>query len=110
MSLSPRLSLRSPIQQISFSRETYTFRSQGSPSAFVADFRNYYGPTMNAFAAAEQNGKAADLQKDLEALFESQNTSEVKGATSVPATCVSPSPFEPSDGQGISQPGLNGMV
>ena len=75
-----------PAEQISFSRETYTFRSQGSPSAFVADFRNYYGPTMNAFAAAEQNGKAAALQKELEALFESQNTSEVKAATSISAT------------------------
>ena len=47
----------------------------GSPSAFVADFRDYYGPTMNAFAAAEQNGKAADLQQELEALFERQNQS-----------------------------------
>ena len=75
-----------PAEKISFSRETYTFRSQGSPSAFVADFRNYYGPTMNAFAAAEQNGKAADLQGELEALFDSQNRSEVKGATSIPAT------------------------
>src|SRR5687767_12057448 len=75
-----------PAEKISFSRETYMFESPGSPSAFVADFRNYYGPTMNAFAAAEQNGKAADLQRELEALFESQNTSEVKGATSVPAT------------------------
>ena len=75
-----------PAEKISFSRETYTFRSQGSPSAFVADFRNYYGPTMNAFAAAEQNGKAADLQNELEALFESQNTREVQGATSIPAT------------------------
>ena len=31
---------------------------------------------MNAFAAAEQNGKAAELQQELEALFERQNTSE----------------------------------
>ncbi|MDP2321311.1 MAG: class I SAM-dependent methyltransferase [Acidobacteriota bacterium] len=75
-----------PAEKISFSRETFTFRSPGSPSAFVADFRNYYGPTMNAFAAAEQNGKAADLQSELEALFDSQNTNEVKGATSIPAT------------------------
>jgi ubiquinone/menaquinone biosynthesis C-methylase UbiE len=73
-------------EKISFSKDTYTFRSQGSPSALVADFRNYYGPTMIAFAAAEQNGKAADLQKELEALFESQNTSGVKGVTSIPAT------------------------
>jgi SAM-dependent methyltransferase len=75
-----------PAEKISFSRDTYTFRSPSSPSAFVTDFRNYYGPTMNAFAAAEQSGKTADLQKDLEALFERQNRSEVKGATSIPAT------------------------
>ena len=75
-----------PAEKISFSRDTYTFRSPGSPSAFVADFRNYYGPTMNAFAAAEQSGRAADLQKELEALFERQNRSEVKDATSIPAT------------------------
>jgi hypothetical protein len=41
---------------------------------------------MNAFASAEQNGKAADLQQELEALFERQNRSEVKDATSIPAT------------------------
>ena len=75
-----------PAEKISFSRDTFTFRSQGSPSALVADFRHYYGPTMNAFAAAKQNGKAADLQKELEALFESQNTSEARAATSIPAT------------------------
>jgi SAM-dependent methyltransferase len=75
-----------PAQKISFSKETYTFRSPASPSAFVADFRNYYGPTMNAFAAAEQNGRAAELQNELETLFEQQNRSETKGATSIPAT------------------------
>src|SRR5436305_1502027 len=50
-----------PKEQVSFHRETYTFNSPQSPSAFVADFKTYYGPTMNAFAAAEQNGKAGDL-------------------------------------------------
>jgi hypothetical protein len=53
---------------------------------YLADFRTYYGPTMNAFAAAEQSGKAADLQQELEALFERQNRSEAKGTTSIPAT------------------------
>ena len=33
-----------PAEKISFARDTYTFRSPGTPSAFVADFRNYYGP------------------------------------------------------------------
>jgi SAM-dependent methyltransferase len=75
-----------PKEKIAFHRETYTFNTPQTPAAFVADFRAYYGPTMNAFAAAEQNGKAADLQKELETLFERQNQSHVKGATSIPAT------------------------
>ena len=75
-----------PAENISFSKDTYTFKSPLSPSAFVADFKSYYGPTMNAFTAAEQNGKAADLQKDLEALFERENRSAVKGQTTIPAT------------------------
>ena len=41
---------------------------------------------MSAFAAAEKNGKAAELQRELEALFEQHNTSKVKGATTVAAT------------------------
>ncbi len=71
---------------ISCVRDTYTFRWPGSPSSFVATFRDYYGPTMNAFAAAEQNGKAADLQGELEALFERQNQSPIASATVIPAT------------------------
>jgi hypothetical protein len=53
---------------------------------FVAAFRTFYGPTMNAFEAAEKNGRSADLQKELEALFESQNKSGTKNVTSIPAT------------------------
>ena len=47
-------------------------------------FRDYYGPTMNAFEAEEKNGRKAELQQEMEALFISQNTS--KEATSIPAT------------------------
>ena len=75
-----------PADKVSFARDTYTFNTSVGPAAYVADFRAYYAPTMNAFAAAEQNGKAADLQKELEALFERQNTSTIDGATSIPAT------------------------
>ncbi len=49
-------------------------------------FKNYYGPTMNAFEAAEKNGKASDLQHELEDLFNSQNKSTNKNTTSIPAT------------------------
>ncbi len=69
---------------ISFARDTFTFNYPGTPSAFVDEFRRYYGPTMNAFDAAGKNGRAADLQKELEELFKSQNKS--KDATSIPAT------------------------
>ena len=75
-----------PEKKISFSRETFTFNYSGAPSAFVEEFRKYYGPTMNAFDAAEKNGRAADLQKELVELFTSQNKSPNKNAISIPAT------------------------
>ena len=75
-----------PKEKISFVRDTYTFNFPGAPSEFVAEFRNCYGPTMNAFEAAEKNGRAADLQNALEVLFNSQNKSPSKDATSIPAT------------------------
>src|SRR5262249_29376893 len=37
-----------PAENISFQRDTYTFDFPGPPSDFVAMFREYYGPTMNA--------------------------------------------------------------
>ena len=75
-----------PKESVSFLKDTYTFNFPGSPSEFVAAFRRYYGPTMNAFDAAEKNGRAGDLQKELEALFNSQNKSPSKDSTSIPAT------------------------
>ena len=75
-----------PKNKISFERDTYFFNYPGFPSELLSVFRTFYGPTMNAFEAAEKNGKAADLQRDLEALFISQNKSAKPGATSIPAT------------------------
>jgi ubiquinone/menaquinone biosynthesis C-methylase UbiE len=73
-----------PKENISFERDTFTFNFPGTPPELVDVFRKYYGPTMNAFEAAEKQGKAAHLQKELEALFESQNKSQ--NGTSIPAT------------------------
>ena len=73
-------------EKISFLRDTYTFHAQSSPSEFVDTFRRYYGPTMNAFEAAEKNGKAADLKNELETLFQNQNQSKTQNTTSIPAT------------------------
>jgi SAM-dependent methyltransferase len=75
-----------PPEAISFTKDTYVFNFAGTPAAFVAAFRKYYGPTMNAFDAAEKNGRAGELQKDLETLFDSQNQSTNKDATTIPAT------------------------
>ena len=73
-------------EKIACERATYTFNFAGAPAAFVNEFRNFYGPTMNAFDAAEKNGKADALRQELAALFESQNRSGDAGRTSVPAT------------------------
>ena len=72
--------------RISFSRETWTFESADPPAELLARFREYYGPTMNAFAAAEANGRTEDLQDDLAELFTSQNASAHPDTTSIPAT------------------------
>lgn len=73
-------------ENISFSKDGFTFNAPYPPAEFVNIFKNYYGPTMNAFEAAEKNSKALDLQHELEALFNSHNTSTDKNSTSVTAT------------------------
>jgi ubiquinone/menaquinone biosynthesis C-methylase UbiE len=78
-----------PSERINFARETYTFEYPGSPSAFLAAFRQFYGPTMNAFESAERDGRATDLQRELEELFRSQNGSSDKDTTTIPATYLS---------------------
>lgn len=52
---------------------SYLFRHPGPPAELLDTFRLYYGPTMNAFAAAEINGRADDLRRELAALFAAQN-------------------------------------
>ena len=75
-----------PKDRISCVRDTYTFRFASPPAALVDAFRKYYGPTMNAFDAAEKNGRSEDLKTELDDLFMSQNKSPVADATLIPAT------------------------
>jgi len=72
--------------QIAFERQTYTFDYDGTPSEFLANFKTYYGPTMNAYAAAAADGREAELHAGLDALFNAQNASGNKDNTSIPAT------------------------
>jgi SAM-dependent methyltransferase len=73
-----------PEDRISFERPTWMFHHPGTPSDFLADFRDFYGPTMNAYAAAAADGREADLHTELEALFNEKNTSA--DATVIPST------------------------
>ena len=75
-----------PKDQISFARDTYTFNFPGTPSQFLDVFQRYYGPTMNAFEAADKNGRADELRRELEALFTGKNKSPSNSSTSIPAT------------------------
>ncbi len=75
-----------PKDRISFLQDTYTFRIASPPAQLVDAFRKYYGPTMNAFEAAEKNGRSEELKTELDDLFNSQNKSPVAGATVIPAT------------------------
>ncbi len=73
-----------PENRISFERDTWRFEQPGHPSDLLGTFRDYYGPTMNAFAAAATAGREAELEAELDVLFREQNTSD--DATSIPAT------------------------
>jgi ubiquinone/menaquinone biosynthesis C-methylase UbiE len=73
-------------ENVSCVRDSFTFNFPRPPSALVDEFKTYYGPTMNAFDAAEKAGRAQELKKELDALFESQNTSGAKDKTSIAAT------------------------
>ena len=51
-----------PEDQVSFQRDTYTFTSPAPPSEFLALFKDYYGPTMNAYRGGcgeRSRGRAA---------------------------------------------------
>ena len=72
-------------EDISCERATYVFRDARPPAEFLATFRDFYGPTMNAFEAAAKDGRQAELEAELKALFEAQNQGG-PDRTEVPAT------------------------
>src|SRR5881409_15721 len=52
-------------ERIACERDTFVFAAPVSPSEFLSWFRHYYGPTMNAYAGAEANGRAEHLDREL---------------------------------------------
>lgn len=75
-----------PRERISMVRETYHFISPDKgPAEFIGLFRRFYGPTMNAYEAAEQTGRVDELHGQLSGLAKAQNQSK-NGGTSIPAS------------------------
>jgi hypothetical protein len=75
-----------PEEKISMRKDTYSFVSpEVGPTEFIDLFRRFYGPTMNAFEAAEKNGKVEELLGQLVELAKAQNKGG-PASTSIPAT------------------------
>jgi ubiquinone/menaquinone biosynthesis C-methylase UbiE len=55
-----------PKENISMVKDTFRFISPDqSPTQVIESFRRFYGPTMNAYDAAEKNGKVEELHSQL---------------------------------------------
>lgn len=70
---------------IACAKDVYTFRYPGAPSDYLKVFKTFYGPTMNAFEAAEREGRANDLHAELDALFNELDQSRDGQTTVIPA-------------------------
>ena len=75
-----------PRERISTVKDTYSFISPDQTPADVIDsFRRFYGPTMNAYEAAQKSGTEEELHAQLVELANAENRS-TNGGTSIPAT------------------------
>jgi SAM-dependent methyltransferase len=75
-----------PASKIACEPDTFVFEAPVSPTEYLTWFRDYYGPTMNAFEAAASKGRADELFAELDALFNAQNTTGNLDTTAIPAT------------------------
>ena len=60
-------------EKISMVKDTFFFVASMTTAEFIDLFRNYYGPTMNAFAAAAKDGREQELYRQLLDSAETQN-------------------------------------
>ena len=75
-----------PPEKISMVKDTYSFVSSDiGPAQFIDLFSRLYGPTMNAFEAAQKIGKVKELHDQLVALAKAQNKGTDR-STLIPAT------------------------
>ena len=71
-------------QNIDCERVMFVFESPRTPAEYLEDFRDYYGPTMNAYAAASADGREDELHEELTALVDEHNTA-TDGGTRIEA-------------------------
>ena len=75
-----------PAEKISMIKDTFYFGSPDkSPADLIEIFRRFYGPTMNAYEAAEKSGKVEELHQQLLELANTHNQRN-NGGASIPAT------------------------
>jgi len=75
-----------PKEKISMVKDTFSFVAPDkSPAHVIESFRRFYGPTMNAYEAAEKSGKVEELHNQLLELAKAQNRAADDG-TSITAT------------------------
>jgi SAM-dependent methyltransferase len=74
-----------PVENITCERTLFLFESPRTPAEYLEDFRDFYGPTMNAYAAAAADGREADLHDELMALVDEHNTAEPGKGTRIEA-------------------------
>jgi hypothetical protein len=72
--------------RITCERDTFVFKAPVAPTELLGWFRDFYGPSMNAYAAATDSGRGDELHRELSELFEGQNTTGRPDATAIPAT------------------------
>ena len=68
-----------PAENVTCERVMFLFEYEGTPAEYLADFRDYYGPTMNAYAAAAADGREAELHAELSALVDEHNIADGAG-------------------------------
>lgn len=75
-----------PKEKILMVKDAYSFISEDkNPARFIELLERYYGPTMNAYDAAQKNGKVDELHRQLLELAKAQNKGG-EARTSMPAT------------------------
>jgi ubiquinone/menaquinone biosynthesis C-methylase UbiE len=74
-----------PREKIAMVKDTYSFITAAPPTHFIETFKQFYGPTMNAYETARKNGNEEDLHNQLLELAKAQNRA-TDGGTSIPAT------------------------